>query len=81
MYQNETLFDVISSVYIKEEVGMGALVMGTRDQVEIQVISKLSLGELSYREAIALEFANLVCHNRKEMTNGTREKSEERFYT
>ena len=33
---------------------MGDLVVGTRNILEIQIISKLSNGELSYREAIEI---------------------------
>jgi hypothetical protein len=51
MYQFETLPDVILATYIKERIGMESLVVGTRDQLRIQVISKISEGGLVWHLA------------------------------
>jgi transposase len=54
VYQFETILDVISSIYIMEEVGMGAIVVGTKDQLRIQIISKVSKGLMRAKEALLL---------------------------
>jgi len=42
---------VISSTYIMEKVGMGALVVSTREQLRIHTVSKVSSGKLKFKEA------------------------------
>jgi transposase len=54
VYQNKTVFDVISIIYIREGVGMESIVMSKRKQLQIHTISNLSAGKLTFKEAMHL---------------------------
>jgi transposase len=54
VYQFETLLDVILTTYIEGRIGMESLVVGTKDQLRIQIISKISKGMMRANEALIL---------------------------